>query len=274
MKPSNEVVKNQNAHNKIHKEYEMIHVEIFNHIEQKRLKNCIEKTAEFINTGSDRPTALDYGCGSGNLTKFFIELGFYVFSVDISFPFLKIVREKFLTTRKASVAQINGFELKAFKNNSFDFTATYSVLHHIPDYLALTAELIRVTKPGGVIYLDHEQNSFFWDKDKLYLEFLNEAKKNSRFNLNTFLKKYTKISNYLDGIKRLFMPRYQAEADIHVWPDDHIEWDKIETLFINSKCEIILKHDYLLYKNYPMDTYLAFKDRCSDFRCIAARKIC
>lgn len=50
--------------------------------------------------------------------------------------------------------------------------ATYSVLHHIPDYLGVIKELIRVTKPGGIIYIDHEVNEQYWEKSAVYNEFL------------------------------------------------------------------------------------------------------
>ena len=68
-------------------------------------------------------------------------------------------------------------------------------------------------------------------------------------------------------------PRYKREGDIHVWPDDHIEWDKIEQLLTSESFEIVLKKDYLLYKsNYDPEIYNEYKDQCADERVLIARK--
>ena len=46
-----------------------------------------------------------------------------------------------------------------FPDRHFGFAATYSVLHHIPDYLEAVRELARVVDVGGVLYIDHELNA-------------------------------------------------------------------------------------------------------------------
>jgi len=167
--------------------------------------------------------------------------------------------------------KINGINLSEISDNFFDFSAAYSVLHHIVDYLSIVRELIRVTKPGGIIYLDHERSEASWNGCHEYREFLRQVKRHCLFNRDS-LRKYLIFSNYFDNIIRLAKPHYQREGDIHVWPDDHIEWGKIEEVFAGQGCGIVLKEEYLLNRSYPQNVYDRFKDKCSDYCLMVARK--
>ena len=48
---------------------------------------------------------------------------------------------------------------------------TYSVLHHVPDYLRAVNELVRVLKPGGLLYIDHEFTDNHWRPDGVLGEY-------------------------------------------------------------------------------------------------------
>jgi len=267
-----EINRNIKAHDSISDDYERMHSEIFNPIEQERLRKALDFCSLQVGTGAAKKTALDYGCGSGNLSSHLIQLGFSVISADVSRNFLKKTAEKFASTGTCRALMVNGSDLSGVKDGVFDLSAAYSVLHHVPDYLGLIKELIRVTRPGGIIYLDHERNDSFWEHDPTYIEFLKKAKSKTKFSLKDFIQKYTRPSNYIDGLLRFFRPRYQREGDIHVWPDDHIEWEEVEKILSGSCCRILLKQNYLLFNKYPRDIYHDFKDKCSDYRLIAARK--
>ena len=81
------------------------------------------------------------------------------------------------------------------------------------------------------------------------------------------------VRGYLHILRRLANPRYKREGDIHVWPDDHVEWDKIEQVLLAHGFEILLQHDYLLYKaTYDLQVYHDYQDRCADERVLIARK--
>lgn len=263
---------NINAHDKISSNYEKLHVEIFNTIEQERLHACLKTALDFIITSLNHKFALDYGCGTGNLTRHLIELGCHVVSADISTKFLEIVKAKFNFTGYSSLVMTNGRDLDTVKSNSFDLTAVYSVLHHVPDYLNIVRELIRVTRPGGVIYIDHERNDSFWERNNEYEKFQEIARSQSTVDFKGLIKKYSSLQNYISRLRKIINPRYVFEGDIHVWPDDHIEWRKIEDLFSDEKCKVVLKEDYLLYNRYPLDVYREYKNKCSDMRVFVARK--
>ena len=73
--------------------------------------------------------------------------------------------------------ELNGENLDGIKDNSLDLIATYSVLHHIPDYIKTIHEMIRVCAPGGIIYIDHEQNNEYWIANEEYKEFQKKVNK-------------------------------------------------------------------------------------------------
>jgi len=266
MKINKAIEHNIRVHDSIYKKYEQMHGEIFNPIEQERLRKQLLLAIRYIKTPSIRKEALDYGCGSGNLTQHMIALGFHVVSADISEKFLTLIKEKYSHTEKSETLKINGQDLSNIRNNRFDFVATYSVLHHVPDYLQIIKEMVRVAKPGGIIYLDHEANKSYW-KSNEYAEFLQLVQPKKDW------KRFLKLSSYINKIRTIINPRYQAWGDIHVLPDDCIEWNKIENLLANCECEIVLKEDYLLYrKGYSVDIYQAYKNKINETRVLIARK--
>ena len=63
-----------------------------------------------------------------------------------------------------------------------------------------------------------------WRKNNT-LDFFYRLVKRKR---KAFNKNHLILNNYFDWVIRKFInPRYRREGDIHVFPDDHIEWDKI-----------------------------------------------
>ena len=251
--------------------YEHLHREIFNPIEQERLRADLDTAIKAIRTSSGSLTALDYGCGSGNLSRHLIDIGISTVSADISEGFLKIIERDFSQTGLSKVLKVNGRDLSNVPNAQFDFVATYSVLHHVPDYLHIVKEMCRVLKPGGVIYIDHEVNESYYKRPKDYVKFLRYAR--PAINFKRYLALLLNVKDYIHIFRRLMNPRYKREGDIHVWPDDHVEWDKIEQILISQGFDIILKQDYLLYKNiYDLDVYNEYKNKCTDERLLVARK--
>ena len=74
-------------------------------------------------------------------------------------------------------------------------------------------------------------------------------------------------------MKALIDPRYEREGDLHVWPDDHIEWDKIIVMLDNSGMDVIRMCDYLLYQpRGGLELYEQYRGICADTKYIFARK--
>ena len=271
MQSDEQIQFNREVNDRVSRKYERLHGEIFNAIEQERLKKALGAAVAAVRTGAQPLKALDYGCGSGNLTRHLIELGIQTVSADISKGFLALIERNFSQTGLSKVLAINGKDLSNIPSNAFDLAATYSVLHHVPDYLSIVKEMCRVVKPNGVIYIDHEVIESYFKRSKDYVEFLQKAR--PAVNFKRYLRLLLDVKGYIHIVRRIMNPRYKREGDIHVWPDDHIEWDQIEQLLVSEGFEITLKEDYLLYKDdYDPDIYNEYKDKCADERVLIARK--
>ena len=74
-------------------------------------------------------------------------------------------------------------------------------------------------------------------------------------------------------MKLFICRRYEREGDLHVWPDDHIEWDKIRNICKKSNSIIIEENDYLLYRpKVSIENYNLYKEKCNDMKYIFAKK--
>jgi SAM-dependent methyltransferase len=251
--------------------YEKSHREIFNPVEQPRLRDALRRAVDAVQTGSKPLTALDYGCGSGNLTRHLVDLGVPTVAADVSDEYLKAVEKKFSGMGVVETLEIGGADLAGVPDSRFDLVVTYSVLHHVPDYLAIVREMGRVLKPGGVLYLDHEVTETYYERPPVYMEFLKRAR--PRVDWRRWVSLVLDVRGYIHILRRLANPRYKKEGDIHVWADDHVEWDKIEQTLAAQGFDILLKQDYLLYKAiYDLQVYHEYKDRCADERVLIARK--
>ena len=260
-----QVARNIAIHDRIARRYEKIHGEIFNPVEQARLTKALARARDAIETKEGPRRALDFGCGSGNLTRRLLDLGFGVTAADVSPGCLQFVERRF-GGQLLSTKRMNGRDLSEIDDASFDLVATYSVLHHVPDYLAAVDELARVCKLGGVVFIDHEPSEDFWQGRPLYAEFRKAAQ---RFDW----RKYLTPSNYIHRVRRVFDPRHSNEGDIHVWPDDHVEWVKIKSIMAQRGFEIIEEENYLLYRRiYRREVYDRYADICSDTKVMIFRK--
>lgn len=267
------VLHNIKAHNKIAYKYAAIHGEIYNDFEQSRLRCALLRALSYVTSTSIgcRVRALDFGCGTGNITEHLAILGCDVTAADVSENFLKIIRSRRFPTEVKTVG-LNGQSVASLKDGDFDFIALYSVLHHLPDYLSLIGELTSKLRPGGVIFIDHEHSQRYWSDLDKHKEINRRCLKTSSKFLN--LKKYFVPRNYADWIyRKLFDPRYHREGDIHVFPDDHIEWDKLGSLLMNLGVKPLVEESYLLFRRgYDADVYAVYAERYKDMTMLIARK--
>jgi ubiquinone/menaquinone biosynthesis C-methylase UbiE len=256
-----QIAHNVAVHNRIAATYAETHGEIFNAIEQARLRAALERAVGHVRSGGLQ--ALDFGAGSGNLSEHLRALGADVTSSDVSEGFLER-----LAARGFRTARLNGVDLQQFPSGSFDLVAVYSVLHHVPDYLLAVKEMARVLRPGGVLFIDHESSPSVWQPTEELRAFwaaVNPPKPLAARLLNLLSPRW-----YALRARLLINPRYQPEGDIHVWPDDHVEWDRVEEA---SGCEVVERTEYLLCRRgCPPDLYERFSGVCADARMLIARK--
>jgi 2-polyprenyl-3-methyl-5-hydroxy-6-metoxy-1,4-benzoquinol methylase len=261
---------NVRTHDRLARDYEKNHGEIYNEIEQNRLRVALSNAISEIKTNSTEKIVLDYGCGAGNLTSHLSSLGCTVMAADVSGGFLDLISSK-VFEQSVKTIKLNGKDLSNIPSESFDMVATYSVLHHVPDYLAIIPEFNRIIKPGGIIFIDHEPSEEFWQKNEMYIEFTNKIKRKMPVNI----KKYLVLRNYYDWVIRKFInPRYHREGDIHVFDDDHVEWKKIIKILDKEGAEVVFSKSYLLYRRgYDKSIYTNYKDKITDMHMLVMRKL-
>jgi ubiquinone/menaquinone biosynthesis C-methylase UbiE len=273
------VAMNVRAYRKGWRKYDRRHSEIFNAIEQERLRSLLARAVGEIRSHREGPRrALDIGSGTGNVTRHLVELGLAVTACDVSPELLSVVRRRWPEVRTQLVW---GIGLPEIESRSFDLVTVYSVLHHVPDYLGMVDEMVRVLRPGGVAFIDHEVSDEFWRKDGCLAEFHRavEAELASRSGWwnpsRRPWQRYLDPRNLVLAAKLRYRPQmvFCVEGDIHTWESDHIEWVEVERRLRAAGAEVIAAEEYLVYREqYPHSVWLAHKDRCHDMRALVARR--
>lgn len=259
--------------------YESRHSEIFNQTEQHRIQTHLGLAVQEIRTASKNVQALDFGAGTGNLTRHLIRLGAHVMAADVSSGCLREVLALSGNSGRLDVSLLNGHDLSQFANESFDMVATYSVLHHVPDYLAIVREFLRVVKPGGVIYIDHEVCPAYWEDRQDYTAYCEELAAVEPMQRNSLRDRFFHVFSrknrwrYLASALWLTWHKISDEGDIHVHPDDHIEWPDIKAC-LEPYCEIVREDDYLVCREqaFPPPIWEKWRELCVDMRCLIAVK--
>jgi SAM-dependent methyltransferase len=253
--------------------------EYFNPTEQARLAAALSRAIGEIAGGAERPVrAFDVGCGGGHLTRHLLEQGCAVTAADVSPDLVEVVRRRYGATGRLSAMVLDGRTLDPVSTGSMDLVATYSVLHHVPDYLGLVAEMCRVLRPGGVVVIDHELSPSFWEQPAGHAELqaaVREAVLASRrwAPVHRRWQRMLLPGTWITRARLTRDPRYQPGGDIHVWPDDHIEWDRVAEVLHACGCDVLATEDYLAYRGeYSDDLYERFSGRLADMRLLIGRK--
>ncbi len=92
---------------------------------------------------------LDAGCGTGIFTLDFLSEGAIVTGLDISMPMVALAENK-LSDYPFSAVRGDILYLP-FKDNSFDKTVSVTALEFIENGEGAIGELLRVTRPGGLV---------------------------------------------------------------------------------------------------------------------------
>lgn len=276
-KPNSQICHNIRVHDSVVSLYEDVHPEIYNPTEQARIASVLEEAISQINTQSEIPLVLDFGAGTGNLTRHLLNLGARVLAADVSPKSLVSLKVAFDGTGRIDTVDLNGVDLSNLEDSSVDMVATYSVLHHVPDFLGIVREFVRVVKPGGVICIDHENAPSVWLEDsndfKAYRKEL-QSVYGQPF-MGRLVRKLRLLFSY-NAWRRLVNRKLyglSAEGDIHVFKDDHIEWHRLEELLL-KQCVLLKREDYLVCGevNPTPPLHEKYRARCVDMRVVICRK--
>ncbi len=284
------VSQNRASHDKFAANYDAKHTEIFNAVEQARIAALLEQAKVAIQTDDSNLSALDLGAGTGNLTRHMLRQGLEVTASDVSEGSLRLLAQQ--TDGAAKTVLSNGRDLGNFADGQFDLAATYSVLHHIPDYLSAVSEMIRVVKPGGVVFIDHEASPSYWTLDHDYMNYLRQLRGDAlggylwsmgeqrleplKLKLARRARQLLSPRAWRGFLIRSFRPNsatYCDNGDIHVFKADHIDWTAVRKI-ITAQCEIVLESDYLVCREREDSApcWTLWHEKLSDMRVTIARK--
>jgi SAM-dependent methyltransferase len=237
---------NRQRHDDVALVYDGRHPEIHNATEQRRLQRALTDALAALRTPNLR--SLDFGSGTGNLTSKLLAAGREAWAADVSAGMLETLRARFADDSRSGRLRtqlLTGEFPLPFPNEHFGFVTSYSVLHHVPDYLGAVRELARVVAPGGVLFIDHEHNDEHW-----------RSPLGVRVNRLLLMPGYS-LGRAWVRVKGLFgyeeppiPPPGQRpipeEGDIHIYKDDCIDWSAIRSILHAQGLEELCFEDYLL----------------------------
>jgi ubiquinone/menaquinone biosynthesis C-methylase UbiE len=148
---------NTEEHKKEAKYYDMLHLELYNKYEQRRLKIGLENAIKKIEANTIQ--ILDVGSGTGNLVKIILNLNLkkkiQITAVDLSKEMQQEMKKKLKNSNISHhLCDIDSF--LETNTKKFDFVMISSVLHHLPDYNKTLFSLIKHVNKKGIIYATHE----------------------------------------------------------------------------------------------------------------------
>lgn len=91
----------------------------------------------------------DVGSGPGDLAEAFRAHGAATVAVDVDWD------EMHCRPRTLAQAVVGDGTRLPFADGSFDITCSSNVLEHVPDPVAVVADMVRVTRPGGLAFANY-----------------------------------------------------------------------------------------------------------------------
>lgn len=175
-------------------------------------------------------TILEIGCGTGQLANLLGLSNRFIIGADLSFNSLNLA-QKFKTSQFIDTAHFIQMDIfhPCFAPASFDITLSNGVLHHTPNPQKAFANMVNLTKPGGLVILG------------LYNPF-GRALTNFRrrlfnwFGRVDFLDYYLRRRDFPENKKRVwFKDQYQNPHESQHPVDEVLGWfDACGVNFINA----------------------------------------
>ena len=144
---------------------------------------------------------LDFGCGSGRDTKYFLDKGFLVTATDGSVELCKFASE------------LSGIEVKQMFFEELSEIETYdgiwacSSILHLPyaELKDVMQKMIRAVKCGGIIYTSFKYGTFEGERNGRYFTDMDEVK------FNEFLQNFSDVKLEALWVKGDVRPDRSAE---------------------------------------------------------------
>ena len=235
--------------------YELLHPEIYDKQEQKRINSTLRIADRLV--ANNQKLALDVGAGTGNLTGKLLGMRYKVTAVEICTEMCKALENKYknyleakkLTVINAPIENVN------FDKEKFDLITCYSVLHHLPDYIAVLQSLSTFLKKGGVMYLGHETSPFYWKNESSHVANLIKL---IYFHFNSLFN-----SLYFKVIGINSPPLDYRMSDYWHNKAHPLEHEKIKKLFEKENFDFFTRIDYHLNRTwFPNPLFYIYNHTC------------
>jgi ubiquinone/menaquinone biosynthesis C-methylase UbiE len=119
-------------------------------LQAERAETLAERVRHFLAPFTGTEVALDAGCGTGSLTFALASAVVEVVGVDANAEYLEAGR----AAAPANARFVEGdVESLPFGYGEFDLACCHRVLHHVRRPELAVSELVRVTRPGGRIFI-------------------------------------------------------------------------------------------------------------------------
>ena len=116
-------------------------------------------TMRYINKYLERiPNAkvLEIGAGTGRYSRTIADMGYKVSAVELVQHNIDIFKNQITPTQNISISQGNALDLNMLADNTFDITLLLGPMYHLytdADKKRAISEALRVTKPGGIVFV-------------------------------------------------------------------------------------------------------------------------
>ncbi|HOE34308.1 MAG TPA: methyltransferase domain-containing protein [Anaerolineaceae bacterium] len=135
---------------------------------RKRKAEKINYILEKLRLHNPQGTCLDTGCSNGIITRSMAKLFASVVGVDIDMTAMKLINPR----ENPAVSYVYGDAMGLpFADESFEALVCSQTYEHVPSSPHLFAEMLRVMKPGGVVFFSGP-NKTFPIEPHYYLPFL------------------------------------------------------------------------------------------------------
>ncbi len=101
---------------------------------------------------------VEIGAGTGRYSRTIADRGYQVEAVELVQSNIEIFKAALKPEQKINITQANALDLSVFADESFDITLLLGPMYHLfthNDKQQTISEAIRVTKPGGVVFVSY-----------------------------------------------------------------------------------------------------------------------
>lgn len=118
-----------------------------------RVRDAIVRLLRDTGHRTEQLDVLDIGCNTGTLSNAWAELGHRVRGIDINEPLLEIARQRSAEAGHDVEYRLGTAAELPWPDETMDVAVALELLEHVEDWEGVVAEMMRVVKPGGVMFL-------------------------------------------------------------------------------------------------------------------------